>query len=93
MNDNTKALLSLTAKGHLLVEFEKGWRVTFPPTVAGVKVLVRMLEHRQLGSHRLAEPGALTQAQINDLIRLKEIGRPLGIKVDLKKFGLIRRTK
>lgn len=82
------AEIKLNARGHLEVTFEKGWTVTFPPTIHGLKVLVRMLEHRQLGSEKLAEPGALTQAQIDHLIRLKEIGRPLGIKVDLKKYGL-----
>ena len=83
--------LSLTPKGHLLVQFEHGHSVVFPPTLPALRVLVRMLEIRQFGHRKVAEPGALTQAQIDDALRLSAIAKviPKGkVKISLKDLGL-----
>lgn len=57
--------ISLSPYGNLRVEDDGRYSAEIPATPAGLTYLKSMLLSRQLGSVKLGQPGAPTQAQID----------------------------
>ena len=60
--------ISLSPYGELLLTNDHNYSVVIPATVAGLTYLKAILLSRQLGSTKLGQSGAPTQAQVDAMV-------------------------
>jgi hypothetical protein len=60
--------ISISAYGNLLLSDGDSYSVEIPATVAGLTYLKSMLLSRKLGSVKLGQTGAPTQAQVDAMV-------------------------
>lgn len=68
--------ITLNHDGRICAETISGHTVLVPPNGAGMQGLLTLLSGEASGAIKLGQPGALTQAQLDEIIKLWENDRP-----------------
>lgn len=83
--------IDIAPSGLLRITFSRDHWADIPPTDAGVRFIIEMLQARHRGDFKIATPGAPTQAQVDEFFRRKAQKEREALNIDpvnLEELGL-----